>query len=115
MLFLPHTAVVKRINPTLASGDESQGAWTTVQASLACLVEPMGAWRQATILGQVGGRRYVISWGSEVLREGDRVEVLGRRFTLELEADDQHRTAGATTIPGYQTGRLEEDPVNTLS
>lgn len=103
-----HTAQVLRESVSVASGVETFGGYAQVLASVPCLVEPMQSYRQLTVLGMVSGRVFCISWGTESLREGDRVVWSGRTFTLKLTADDRYRGA-ATSMPAYQTGVLTED------
>lgn len=111
---LPHRASVKRPSVSIADHEETQGAWTEVYSSLRCLLEPMPAWRQATILGDIGGGRFSFTWGSETLQEGDRVTVTSRVFEFKKEFEDVWRPAHETSIEPFQTGVLEELSPNRL-
>ena len=52
---------------------ETSETWSTVHAALPCLIEPIGAKQQLSVLGVIEGARYNITWRAGELREGDRV------------------------------------------
>lgn len=107
MIGFPHTVVVQRKGYATTGASELSTGYGTVHAALECLIEPMGAWRKASLLGTVGGRRFVISWRDEEMRDGDRVLWSGRKFRFEYDCDDRYR-AGAP-VESYQTGFLHEE------
>lgn len=104
-----HTAVVSREGATISSGQTVFGGFSQVFAALKCLIEPLPAWRQVSVIGLFGGRAFSVTWGNESLREGDRFLWNGRTFTFKLNADDQYR--GDSGVPPYQTGMLLEDTI----
>lgn len=108
-LDFPHTAAVARESRSVASQATAFAGLSTVYATLSCLVEPMGAWRQQTMLGEFAGLTWHFTWGSEVLYDGDRVTWDGKVYVLRLHANDQFRGTTNTSIPGYQTGFIEEE------
>lgn len=113
-----HTATVKRYASTTAAGNETPTAWTTVTSSLACLAEGLPAWREATLFGDLAGAKFTFSWGTEALREDDRITLAhmpGRTFRLQLGTEDNGRPEGMTTIPSYKTGFLFEESVPRLA
>jgi hypothetical protein len=88
---------------------ETPGGYLTVYASLKCLVEPLKAWRKATLLGTVAGKKFIMSWeGGEELREGDRVTWNTKNYRLEYGEDDRYRPTDAIVTP-YQTAYLHEE------
>lgn len=106
----PHTVAVSRFSHTVASGQETHAlAAVGGLEAVPCLVEPMSAQRQQNILGAISQKVYRISWGTEDLRDGDRLTWKTRTFALQYDADDQHRV-GSNMAP-YQTGILREDAV----
>jgi hypothetical protein len=105
----PHTAVVEREGRSVATQSTSFPGLSVVYASMACLVEPMAAWRQQTLLGEFAGLTWHITWGAEVLYDGDRVTWEGKTYVLRLHSNDQFRGVTTTTIPPYQTGFIEEE------
>lgn len=105
---LIHTASVKRESRTQATYESSFTAYATFAATVRCLVEPMGTYRQATILGNIAQGRFHFTWGSEALLDGDQITWNGKIYRLSLGSNDQFRTVGSRMI-GYQTGTIEEE------
>lgn len=103
-----HTAAVYRESTTVANQAETFAGYSLVTSTLACLIEPMPAWRQATILGDISGGKFCVSWGTDALQDGDRIVWNSRKFTLQLNADDRYRPSGSG-VPAYQTGTLVEE------
>lgn len=106
----PHTVAVSRFSHSVASGQETHSlAAVAGLGAVPCLVETMSARQQQNILGAISQKIYRISWGTEDLRDGDRITWKTRSFILQYDADDQHRVG--TGIPPYQTGILREEAV----
>lgn len=105
----PHTAVVKRLNSDIEDGEETFSPHTTIHASLDCLVEPLDGYRAQTVFGNFGGRKYLVSWGTEVILPEDRFEIFSMVLTYYPNDDDQYRPTDETGIEPYQTGYLVED------
>lgn len=102
------TVTVQRRGSVVANKIEVGTGWVAVYATASVLIEPMGSWRKANILGVAGGRRFEMSWdGPEELRDGDRVIWLGRNYRLEFNTDDRYRADGL--VSGYQTAILHEE------
>ncbi|TXH16685.1 MAG: hypothetical protein E6R03_05075 [Hyphomicrobiaceae bacterium] len=107
-LSLPHSVQVLRESREIVDGEAEFSGYSEVFAGLRCLVEPMGAWHQQTILGDLHGFTWHMSWSTEVLQSGDRVVWDGKNHELRLNARDCFRGSDST-IPSYQTGFLSED------
>lgn len=105
---LIHTVQVLRESRAIVDSETVFGDYAEQFAGLKCLVEPMGAWHQSTILGELSGFTWVITWGTEVLKSGDRVIWDGKPHEIKMNARDVFRGEN-TTLPPYQTGFLSEE------
>ncbi len=103
-----HSVQVLRESREVVDGETEFSGYSEVFAALRCLVEPMGAWRQSTILGDFSGFTWHFIWGEETLQAGDRVVWDGKEHELKLNARDVFRGSDSN-IPPYQTGFLSED------
>ncbi len=101
-----HTVSVQRESRSVSAAATSFSGYTTVHASVACLIEPMGTVRQATILGDLAQSRFHFTWGTEALREGDLIDWNGTKYILHLGSDDRYR-GSASNVMAYQTGWIE--------
>lgn len=106
---LDHRAAISRATDSIANAEETFLPWTSIYSSLACLIEPLNAFQRSVGPGESGTYNYLVTWGTAVLLDGDRVTWNGRVFDLALNDDDQHRTG--TRIQAYQTGYLKEASV----
>lgn len=104
---LIHTASVQRESRTIEDTANVFNGYAEVIAVLKCLIEPMGAARQATIFGNFCQGRFHISWASEELKDGDLLTWQGRVYRFQPDRDDRYRS-GDTRIFAFQTGMLEE-------
>ena len=105
---LPHTMEIWRQTSTIVNAEETPGGLTQIHSALRCKLEAFAAWRQATILGEVGGYKYRVSWETAGLQEGDQCKYGGRWFELKLDSDDTLRDPMTSCIGAYYTGFLEE-------
>lgn len=115
----PHVAEVWRESTAVVDGEMVDDGLVKVINALDGLLEPMGAFRQATILGNLAGYRYHWTWGTQALQEGDELRfeaasmaayplIYQKRYTLKLDRNDTLRPVGQTGIRAYQVGFLEE-------
>lgn len=104
---LIHTASVQRESRTIEDTANVFNGYAQVIATLRCLVEPMGAARQAIIFGNITQGKFHISWGTETLLDGDLVTWQGRVYRFQPDRDDRYRSGG-TRVFAFQTGMLEE-------
>lgn len=103
------TVEVQRQTTSIVDFVETPSGFTTVFASVKCDVEPVQAWRKATLLGTATGKKFIMTWeGGEEIRDGDRIIWLGKNYRLEYDNDDRYRVQNAI-IPPYQTGYLHEE------
>lgn len=111
---LPHVPAVYREGSSISSGVETDTAWAKVYdaGAFKCLIEPMSAYRRQTILGNVSGKAFDVTWGAESLQEGDQFRWNGMKLTFQLNTDDQYRPVEQTGIEPYQTGFLKQDVVS---
>ena len=108
----PHVAQIYRCATTFSGGAETISNPTVVYSTFRCLIEPLPGWRQQSILGDFGGKKFKLSWaGTEELIEGDELRWNGRRFVVSPETDDRYRPSDSTTIEGFQTAILTEEVV----
>lgn len=104
---LIHTVGVQRESRTVENTATVFNGYAEVIASLRCLIEPMGAARQATIFGNICQGRFHISWAGEELKDGDLVTWQERVYRFQPDRDDRYRSGG-TRVFAFQTGMLEE-------
>jgi hypothetical protein len=110
MLPINATVLVERSSSTVSGASESFSGYETVDAALECLIEGMGAWRQNTILGDLGGYKFHMTWTKDLdLLEQDLITYQGRKYNFKRSVDDTHRMVGSTRMPSYRTGFLEEE------
>lgn len=108
----PHSVDVHRPASTISAGEETLEAWVSVATGMACLLEPMPAWQQDSIFGDVSGGRFRLTWGTTpTLERGYRVTWQGRRFSVRPDMEDTARPIGSSSVPLYQTAVLEEDVI----
>lgn len=109
----PHKIDVYRSSSTISAGAETLNTDNLVHSQISCLIEGMGAARQATILGTWSGYKYHLTWGSEEIREEDLIVFSGKNYLFRRGTDDRLRPIGETNMPAYQTGFIEEDILGT--
>lgn len=85
-----HTVSVTRSTDTL-DGKTIKPIWSTTQAAMRCRVEPLTSREKETIFGRVSQARYRMTWGTEDVREGDRVSWTGKTFVVRELTDDTGR------------------------
>ena len=85
-----HSAAVSRQVGTVLSGSR-QESWQVVIAALSCRIEPLTGRDRESILGRIGSLVYRMSWGTEDVRDGDRVAWEGKTFITREVLDDTGR------------------------
>lgn len=98
-----HRVSVSRLSRTVPQG-------AVLLASVPCLIELVPSKSQESVLGRIPSAKYIISWGTELLNDGDLITVttgpmraVGKVFVLRETADD----TGINRVP-YQKAVLEE-------
>ena len=97
-----HTVQVSRATRELTGG-RIRDAWETVHAALRCRVEPVSTKEKETIIGRLAGARAKMTWGTEAVKEGDRVTYNGKTYIVRECLDD----TGRATLR-YHTCILDE-------
>ena len=85
-----HAAAVSRQVGSVQSGTR-QESWQVVIDPLACRIEPLTGRDRESILGRIGQLVYRMSWGTEDVRDGDRIAWNGRTFVTREILDDTGR------------------------
>jgi hypothetical protein len=88
-LYIHRADVIRQVG-SVQSGSR-QESWQTVISDMPCRVEPLTGRDRESILGRIGSLVYRMTWATEDVRDGDRVQTLGRIFVTREILDDTGR------------------------